>query len=75
MIEMTERVARAIEVAQEHRRRFGSRGQLEAVALARAAIAEMREPTDAMVQVVLGDEMSEAEAKWLWGMMLDAALK
>lgn len=44
-------------------------------AMARAAIAAMREPTDAMIEPVLKPGMIDQDPRDYWPIMIDAALK
>lgn len=74
MNEMVERIARAIEAESNY-----VISQHHAKALARAAIAAMREPTDAMLDVAceqtLEPEIYRIDAVEQWQGMIDEALK
>ncbi len=72
MSEMVERVARALFLAEHPTAEWSAgRARMKWFALAEAAIAEMREPTEAMIEA--------ADNRWiscgdLWVKMIDAAL-
>jgi hypothetical protein len=76
MTEMIERAALKVRVIMLDR--FGyEMGKEESVVLVRAALAAMREPTEAMIQAhprsTISPEMS-ALIRSDWGAMIDAAL-
>lgn len=77
--EMVERVAKDLgrqisggEVSLGKRHDGSENGWIQA---ARAAIAAMREPTDAMVDRGLGHQWTEHTAPSVWKAMIDEALK
>lgn len=71
---MVERVARAIQAFDGHAAAGGAEPGYEAIA--RAAIAAMREPTDEMMSVTewWGDLTGRPEHVDVWRAMIDAAL-
>ena len=78
MMDMVERVARALEAAFDRDGRVFDQGQ--ALDLARAAIGAMREPTDKMMADMLDDDIvgytpDPADHKKVWHAGIDAALK
>ncbi len=70
MSEMVKRVARAIEAVRDYKEDISIRATPEE--LARAAIAAMREPTEAMTGSLRWFGEDDLE---LWQLMIDAALK
>lgn len=73
MSEMIERVARALFIEYGHEpEEWCEAHRVHYIAVARAAIAAMREPTEAMVDASgMGSQLTSG----MWSAMIDAALK